>query len=153
MASSLGFMTLNESRHKSDSTHLNTKLNENLQDKMTSRKAQELIDKLHSSPDDASNLGNFHTSTVSPTTSSTHEHSSDQDEYVNQYTTDTIPHTPDKNIETELMSKLNYMIHLLEETSDEKMNSVTEEMVLYCFLGVFIIFMIDSFTKIGKYVR
>tara|TARA_Y100000389_G_scaffold186038_1_gene206034 strand:- start:291 stop:749 length:459 start_codon:yes stop_codon:yes gene_type:complete len=152
MASSLGFMSLNESQHKPGSKHLNTKLNENLQDKMTSRKAQELIDKLHSSPDDSSNLGDFNTS-LAPRTQSTHEHSSDQGEYVNQYTTDTIPHTPDKNIETELMSKLNYMIHLLEETSDEKMNSVTEEMVLYCFLGVFIIFMIDSFTKIGKYVR
>ena len=45
------------------------------------------------------------------------------------------------------------MIQLLEETHDEKIHNITEEMVLYIFLGVFIIFMIDSFTKVGKYVR
>ena len=45
------------------------------------------------------------------------------------------------------------MIHLLEEQKDEKVNNITEELVLYCFLGVFIIFLIDSFTKVGKYIR
>ena len=52
-----------------------------------------------------------------------------------------------------LLNKLNYMIHLLEENKDEKTNNVIEEVVLYSFLGIFIIFLVDSFTKVGKYVR
>ena len=52
-----------------------------------------------------------------------------------------------------LLQKLNYMIHLLEEKQDERTNNVTEEVVLYSFLGIFIIFVIDSFARVGKYVR
>jgi hypothetical protein len=52
-----------------------------------------------------------------------------------------------------LIEKLNYMINLLEEQQDQKTNSVTEEVVLYSFLGVFIIFVVDSFARVGKYVR
>ena len=52
-----------------------------------------------------------------------------------------------------LLEKLNYMINLLEEQQDQKTGSVTEEVVLYSFLGVFIIFIVDSFTKVGKYTR
>jgi ABC-type antimicrobial peptide transport system permease subunit len=52
-----------------------------------------------------------------------------------------------------LIEKLNYMINLLEEQQDQKTESVTEEVVLYSFLGIFIIFIVDSFTKVGKYVR
>jgi hypothetical protein len=58
------------------------------------------------------------------------------------------------NIENSiLIEKLNYMIHLLEEQQDERTNNVTEEVILYCFLGVFMIFIVDSFTRVGKYVR
>ena len=53
----------------------------------------------------------------------------------------------------ELMKKLNYMIHLLEENKEEKTSNVTEELVLYMFLGVFVIFTVDSFARAGKYVR
>ena len=45
------------------------------------------------------------------------------------------------------------MIHLLEERQDERTNNVTEEIILYSFLGVFMIFIVDSFVKVGKYVR
>ena len=51
------------------------------------------------------------------------------------------------------MKKINYMINLLEEQQDEKTNNVTEEVVLYSFLGIFIIFVVDSFARVGKYVR
>lgn len=54
---------------------------------------------------------------------------------------------------SELLRKLNYMIHLLEEQQDEKTGHVTEEVILYSFLGVFMIFIIDSFARAGKYVR
>ena len=52
-----------------------------------------------------------------------------------------------------LLQKLNYMISLLEDQHDEKTNNVTEEVILYSFLGIFIIFIVDSFAKVGKYVR
>ena len=52
-----------------------------------------------------------------------------------------------------LMQKLNYMITLLEDQQDERTNNVTEEVVLYSFLGIFIIFVADTFVKAGKYVR
>jgi high-affinity K+ transport system ATPase subunit B len=60
----------------------------------------------------------------------------------------------DGNFNNELLlQKLNYMINLLEEQQDEKTNNVTEEVVLYSFLGIFIIFVVDSFARVGKYVR
>lgn len=52
-----------------------------------------------------------------------------------------------------LLQKVNYMISLLEDQQDEKTNNVTEEVVLYSFLGIFIIFVVDSFARVGKYVR
>jgi len=52
-----------------------------------------------------------------------------------------------------LLEKLNYMIHLLEEQKEEKTGHVAEELILYSFLGVFVIFIVDSFARVGKYVR
>ena len=52
-----------------------------------------------------------------------------------------------------LTKKINYMIHLLEDQQDIKQESTTEELVLYCFLGVFVIYLVDSFVKVGKYIR
>lgn len=52
-----------------------------------------------------------------------------------------------------LIQKLNYMISLLEEQQDEKTNNVTEEVILYSFLGIFIIFIADTFVRAGKYTR
>jgi hypothetical protein len=52
-----------------------------------------------------------------------------------------------------LLEKINYMIHLLEEQQNEKTNNVTEEFILYSFLGVFMICIVDTFSRAGKYVR
>jgi hypothetical protein len=52
-----------------------------------------------------------------------------------------------------LLKKVNYMISLLETQQDEKTGNVTEEIVLYFFLGIFIIFIVDSFVRVGKYIR
>lgn len=46
-----------------------------------------------------------------------------------------------------LIEKLNYIIHMLEDKKEEKTGHVVEELVLYCFLGVFIIFIVDTFTR------
>jgi hypothetical protein len=52
-----------------------------------------------------------------------------------------------------MMEKINYMIHMLENMESEKTANVMEEFVLYSFTGIFIIFVLDSFLKTGKYVR
>ena len=74
------------------------------------------------------------------------------EEYYKQY----IPsynHTSEATSGDQLSKKINYMIHLLEEQQDIKHGSTTEELVLYCFLGVFVIYLVDSFVKVGKYIR
>lgn len=76
-------------------------------------------------------------------------------DYYKQYS----PFSKDeKNLNTslkkdELLEKLNYMIHLLEEQQDNKTGTATEEIILYSFLGIFMIFVIDSFARAAKYVR
>ena len=57
------------------------------------------------------------------------------------------------NNQNELSQKLDYLIHMLEEQRDQKTETVTEELILYSFLGVFIIFVLDSFVRVGKYTR
>jgi hypothetical protein len=53
-----------------------------------------------------------------------------------------------------VIDKLDYIIHLLEENANEKTDYVMEEFCLYSFLGVFMIFVVDSFSKSnGRYVR
>ena len=53
----------------------------------------------------------------------------------------------------EIVEKLNYIIRILEEQQDTKTGHVLEELVLYFFLGIFVIFVVDSFARAGKYVR
>jgi len=52
-----------------------------------------------------------------------------------------------------LMDKINYMIHLLEEQANEKTNNVLEEFVMFSLVGVFLIYVLDSFSRSGRYVR
>jgi hypothetical protein len=52
-----------------------------------------------------------------------------------------------------LLEKINYMIHLLENQENEKTANITEEFILYTFLGIFMIYVVDSFSRGGKYVR
>jgi hypothetical protein len=52
-----------------------------------------------------------------------------------------------------LADKINYMIHLLENQESERTANVTEEFILYTFLGVFMIYICDSFSRGGRYVR
>lgn len=52
-----------------------------------------------------------------------------------------------------LLSKLNHIIQMFEEQKDIRTNQKNEEVVLYCFLGIFVIYVLDSFVYIGKYKR
>tara|TARA_B100000497_G_C7582691_1_gene350725 strand:+ start:264 stop:938 length:675 start_codon:yes stop_codon:yes gene_type:complete len=53
----------------------------------------------------------------------------------------------------ELMKKMDKILYLLEEQQDHKTGHATEELILYSFVGVFLIFIVDSFARAGKYVR
>lgn len=55
--------------------------------------------------------------------------------------------------QSDLVGKLNRIINMLEEQEDSRTGHVAEEIVLYGFLGVFVIFIVDSFARAGKYVR
>ena len=71
-----------------------------------------------------------------------------------QYTKQYVPYYATQAYEPaakdQVVEKMNYMIHLLEEQKDEKSSGVVEELILYGFLGVFMIFMVDSFAKVGR---
>jgi hypothetical protein len=60
-------------------------------------------------------------------------------------------HEPNNN--KEMLTKLNKMIDMFEEQREIKTAKKNEEIVLYCFLGVFTIYILDSFVSIGKYSR
>ena len=49
--------------------------------------------------------------------------------------------------------KVNHILEILEQQKEIKTNQKNEEIVLYCFLGLFLIYIIDSFVSIGKYSR
>ena len=42
---------------------------------------------------------------------------------------------------------------MFEEQKEIKTNKKNEEIILYCFLGIFMIYVMDSFVSIGKYKR
>jgi len=63
-----------------------------------------------------------------------------------------IPNEKENNI-NDVERKLNYLIKMMETQKNDNVQYLTEEIILYGFFGVFIIYVIDSFTRVGKYVR
>jgi len=63
------------------------------------------------------------------------------------------PSAQSNNPSMELLKKLDNILHLLEEQREEQTHLITEELILYIFLGVFVIYVLDSFVRAGKYVR
>ena len=54
----------------------------------------------------------------------------------------------------ELLKKIDNILYLLEEQNEQNYNYITEELILYLFLGIFIIYVLDSFVRVGgKYTR
>lgn len=49
--------------------------------------------------------------------------------------------------------KINYIIHMLEQNRQLRTENITEEMIMYFFLGVFILYISENFVKMGKYSR
>lgn len=58
-----------------------------------------------------------------------------------------------ENIYEKKNDKLDDIINILEEQKIIKTNQKKEEILLYFFLGIFIIYIINSFSTIGKYSR
>ena len=52
-----------------------------------------------------------------------------------------------------LNNKLDYLINLLEEQKEFRTDTILEELILYIFFGIFIIYVIHSFTKVKSYSR
>jgi hypothetical protein len=55
--------------------------------------------------------------------------------------------------EDRIWDRLGYIVHLLEEQQNEKTENILEEYILYVLLGTFVVFIVDSFSRSGKYVR
>jgi hypothetical protein len=70
----------------------------------------------------------------------------------NQHIVEGINKQPQMN-NSEMLNKINRMIDMFEEQREIKTSKKNEEIVLYCFLGVFTIYILDSFVSIGKYSR
>lgn len=64
-----------------------------------------------------------------------------------------IPIQQPYNGDNSISNKLDKMLYMLEEQRDFRTQAVTEDIILYSFLGIFVIFLVDSFTKIEKYNR
>ena len=52
-----------------------------------------------------------------------------------------------------ILAKIDNILNLLEDQKMEKTSHITEELVLYLFLGIFIIYVLDSFVRVSKYIR
>ena len=101
----------------------------------------------------SANINNLNNSTLLGNMSKNNELSNYSDSYNLKYN----PSSQNANLinydNNKLLSKLEYIIHLLEEQHNEKTNYITEELILYLFLGIFILFVLDSFARASKYVR
>jgi len=75
--------------------------------------------------------------------------------YANQYYKQFVPYlnqgmnSMPEDSKSALIEKLNYIIDMLEEQQDYKTNSILEDLILYTFLGIFVIFIVDSFARSG----
>ena len=60
---------------------------------------------------------------------------------------------PKRHNNQDLLDKMNKILEMFEDQKEIKTGQKNEEIVLYCFLGVFIIYIMDSFVNIGRYSR
>jgi len=60
---------------------------------------------------------------------------------------------PKKKVDSDLVCKIDRLMEMMEEQSEIRTSKKNEEIVLYCFLGIFTIYVLDSFASIGKYSR
>jgi hypothetical protein len=76
----------------------------------------------------------------------------DHDTSLNHYYNENQSNKKSSNSD-DINNKLNDIIQMLKEQQDYKTEHVTEEIILYSFFGIFIIYLVDSFKRVGKYTR
>ena len=54
----------------------------------------------------------------------------------------------ENTFEETILYKLQYLTHLTEQMNLDKTNNITEELILYVMVGIFMIYIVDSFTRI-----
>ena len=54
----------------------------------------------------------------------------------------------ENSFEENITYKLQYLTHLTEQMSMDKTSNITEEFILYIMVGIFMIYIVDSFTRI-----
>ena len=59
---------------------------------------------------------------------------------------------PKKNNQ-DLLDKMNKILEMLDDQKEIKTGQKNEEIILYSFLGIFIIYILNSFVDIGRYNR
>jgi hypothetical protein len=67
----------------------------------------------------------------------------------NNHTTREVDIQTDNNMQ----EKINYIIHVLEQNRQLRTETITEEMIMYFFLGFFVLYISENFVKMGKYTR
>ena len=164
---SLGYSNFNE--NEDSNVNLIKKRSNNRLQKSPNKNVEKIMEKIHKdSNENEEGLANFkefqppalpeitNIKNEKKNTTSLSKESFDNLEdgsYAKQYYSQYVGQKSNNRSSGELVEKLNYMIHLLEEQKDEKIGNISEEIILYAFLGIFIIFIVDSFVRVGKYVR
>ena len=94
-------------------------------------------------------LSNFYKSELSNTPPVEKVYKTNDYLILNEKQKDSIP----KTTNSEMLNKLNSLIEMFEDQKELRTGQKGEEIILYCFLGVFIIYIMDSFVNVGKYSR
>jgi hypothetical protein len=96
-------------------------------------------------------LSNFYKSEIKPTNEIKVPSQYKTNDYMILNSTNSFE--PKRHNNQELLDKMNKILEMFEDQKEIKTGQKNEEIVLYCFLGVFIIYIMDSFVNIGRYSR
>jgi hypothetical protein len=95
-------------------------------------------------------LSNFYKTEINPKQTS---HMQMPEQYkTNDYMIMQSYEKPKKNNQ-DLLDKMNKILEMLDDQKEIKTGQKNEEIVLYSFLGIFFIYIMDSFVNIGRYSR
>ena len=100
--------------------------------------------------DSDAELSNFYKSEIKPTNEIRVPSQYKTNDYMILNSTNS---EPKRHNNQELLDKMNKILEMFEDQKEIKTGQKNEEIVLYCFLGVFIIYIMDSFVSIGRYSR
>jgi len=60
---------------------------------------------------------------------------------------------PKRQTNQDLLDKMNKILEMFEDQKEIKTGQKNEEIILYCFLGIFVVYIMDSFVNLGRYSR